>query len=62
MAACFLESPSSTKIFTGLQHSFQVWQGLINVSESFPYKDSLFTLAKTRKEALESILPSDQIS
>jgi hypothetical protein len=45
----FWESPSSTKIFNGLQHSFQVWQGFINVSESFSYKDSLFILA-TRKE------------
>jgi len=46
----FWESPSSTKIFNKLQHSFQVWQGFINVSESFPYNDSLFILAKTRKE------------
>jgi len=28
---------------------FQVWQGFINVSKSFSYKDSLFILA-TRKE------------
>jgi hypothetical protein len=27
-----------------------VWQGFINVSESFSYKDSLFILATTRKE------------
>ena len=33
----FWESPVSTKIFNGLQHSFQVWQGFINVSESFSY-------------------------
>jgi len=47
----FWESPNSTKIFNGLQHSFQVWQGFINVSESFSYKDSLFILAtKKRKE------------
>jgi hypothetical protein len=46
----FWESPSSTKIFNGLQHSFQVWQGFINVSKSFSYKDSLFILAVTRKE------------
>ena len=46
----FWESPSSTKIFNGLQHSFQVWQGFINVSESFSYKDSLFILATKRKE------------
>jgi hypothetical protein len=31
----FWESPSYTKIFNGLQHSFQVWQGFINVSKSF---------------------------
>ena len=43
------ESPRSTKIFNG-QHSFQVWQGLINVSESFSYNDSLFIQATTRKE------------
>jgi hypothetical protein len=41
----------STKILNGLQHSFQVWQGFINVLESFSYKDSLFILAtKKRKE------------
>ena len=27
-----------------------MWQGFINVSESFSYKDSLFILATTRKE------------
>jgi hypothetical protein len=26
------------------------WQGFINVSESFSYKDSLFIIATTRKE------------
>jgi len=46
----FWESLSSTKIFNGLQHSFQVWQGFINISKSFFYKDSLFILATTRKE------------
>ena len=46
----FWESPNSTKIFNGLQHSFQVWQGFINVSESFSYKDSLFILATKRIE------------
>jgi hypothetical protein len=46
----FWESPNSTRIFNGLQYSFQVWQGFINVSESFSYKDSLFILATTRKE------------
>jgi hypothetical protein len=49
----FWESPSSKKIFNGLQHSFQVWQGFINVSESFSYKNSLFILATTRKENFE---------
>jgi hypothetical protein len=46
----FWESPNSTKIFNGLQHSFQVWQRLINVSESFSYKDFLFILATKKKE------------
>jgi len=30
----FLKSTNSTKIFNGLQHSFQVWQGFIIISES----------------------------
>ena len=46
----FWESTNNTRIFNGLQHSFQVWQGFINVSESFSYKDSLFILATKRKE------------
>ena len=46
----FWESPSSARIFNGLQDSFQVWQGFINVSKSFSYKDSLFIIATTRKE------------
>lgn len=46
----FLNSTNSTKIFNGLQHSFQVWQGFIIISESFSYKDSLFILATKRKE------------
>jgi hypothetical protein len=46
----FWESSCSTRIFNGLQYSFQMWQGFINVSESFSYKDSLFILATTRKE------------
>jgi hypothetical protein len=46
----FWESPSAIKIFNELQHSFQVWQGFINVSESFFYNDSLFIIATTRKE------------
>ena len=46
----FWEFLISTKIFNGLQHSFQVWQGFINVSESFSYKDSLFILATKKKK------------
>jgi hypothetical protein len=46
----FWKSPNSTKIFNGLQHSFQVWQGFINVLESFSYKDFLFILVTKRKE------------
>jgi hypothetical protein len=46
----FWESPNSTKIFNGLQHSFQVWQWFIIISESFSYKNSLFILATKRKE------------
>jgi len=58
----FWKSANSTKIFNGLQHSFQLWQGFINVSESFSYKDSLFILGtKKGKKILELILPSDLI-
>jgi hypothetical protein len=46
----FWESSSSTRIFNGMQHSFQVWQGFINVSESSYYKDSLFIIATIRKK------------
>jgi hypothetical protein len=46
----FWKSTNSTKIFNGLQHSFQVWQGFIIISESFSHKDSLFFLATKRKE------------
>jgi hypothetical protein len=52
------------KIFNGLQHSFQVWQGFINVLESFSYKDFLFipaTKKKKGKKISELILPSDLI-
>jgi hypothetical protein len=39
-----------------------VWQGFINVLESFSYKDSLFILViKKKKKILELILPSDLI-
>jgi len=58
----FWKFPISTKIFNGLQHSFQVWQGFINVLESFFYKDFLFILAtKKGKKISELILPSDLI-
>jgi hypothetical protein len=46
----FWEYPNFIKIFNELQHSFQVWQGFINVSESFSYKDSLFILATKKEE------------
>ena len=46
----FWKSTNSTKIFNGLQHSFQVWQGFIIISKSFSYKDSLFILVTKRKE------------
>ena len=58
----FWESPNSPKIFNGLQHSFHMWQGFINVSESFSYKDSLFILTtKKGNKISELILPSDLI-
>jgi len=50
VTTCFGNLLILQKTFNGLQHSFQVWQGFINVSESFSYKDSLFILATTRKE------------
>ena len=46
----FWKSTNSTKIFNGLQDSFQVCQGFIIISESFSYKDFLFILATKRKE------------
>ena len=46
----FWKSTNSTKIFNRLQHSFQVWQGFIIISESFSYKDSLSILATKRKK------------
>jgi hypothetical protein len=44
------QNPFLTRIFYRLQYSFQVWQGFINVSEFFSYKDSLFILVIRRKE------------
>jgi hypothetical protein len=46
----FWEFPSSTRIFNEVQYNLQVWQGLINVSESFSYKDSLFILTTQGKK------------
>ena len=46
----FWEFPSSTRIFNELQYDVLVWQGFINVSESFSYKDSLFILATQGKK------------
>jgi len=46
----FWESPNSWRIFNRLQHSFHVWQGFINVLESFSYKNSIFILATKRKK------------
>jgi hypothetical protein len=34
-SSLFWESPNSLKIFNGLQHSLHVWQGFINVQNSF---------------------------
>ena len=47
----FWEFPSSTRIFNELQYNLQVWQGFINVPESFSYKDSLFVLATQGKKS-----------
>jgi hypothetical protein len=52
----FWESPNSTKIFNGLQHSFQVWQVFINVSESIFYKDSLFILATKKGKKISDLI------
>jgi len=38
-----------------------MWQGFINILESFSYKDSLFILATKKKKISELILPSDLI-
>jgi hypothetical protein len=42
----FWEFSSSIRIFNELQYNLQVWQGFINVLESFSYKDSLATQGK----------------
>jgi hypothetical protein len=47
----FWKFPSSTRIFNELQYNLQVWQGFINVSASFSYKDSLFILATQGKKS-----------
>jgi len=46
----FWEFPSSTRIFNELQYNLQVWQGFVNVLESFSYKDSLSILATQGKK------------
>jgi hypothetical protein len=46
----FWEFPSSTRIFNEVQYNLQVWQGFINVSKSFSYKDFLFILATQGKK------------
>jgi hypothetical protein len=50
----FWKSLSSTRIFNGLQYSFQVWQRFINVSKSFSYKDFLIhpSYNKERKSVI----------
>jgi hypothetical protein len=52
----FWESPSFTRIFNGLQYSFQMWQEFINVSKSFSYKDFFIhrSYNKERKSAIYS--------
>jgi hypothetical protein len=37
-------------IFNELEYNFQVWQGFINIPESFFYKDFLFILATQGKK------------
>jgi len=49
------EFPNSTRIFNELQYNLQVWQGFINVSESFSYNDSLFILATQAKKMEDDI-------
>jgi hypothetical protein len=46
----FWKFPSSTRIFYVLQYNLQVWQGFVNVSESFSYKNSLFILVTQRRK------------
>jgi len=58
----FWESPRSTRIFNGLQNSFQVWKRFINVSKFFSYMDSLFIQLQQGNKTSELILPSHQIS
>jgi len=50
VAACFGNILILQGSLIGCNIVFQVWQGFINVSKSFSYKDSLFILATTRKE------------
>jgi hypothetical protein len=50
VAACFGNILILQGYLMGYNIVFQVWQGFINVSKSFSYKDSLFILATIRKE------------
>jgi hypothetical protein len=57
----FWESSNSTKMFNGLQHSFQVWQGFINVLESFSYKEGFILATKKENKISELIIPSNLV-
>ena len=50
VSACFGNILILQGYLMGYNIVFQVWQGFINVSKSFSYKDSLFILATIRKE------------
>jgi hypothetical protein len=47
----FWKFSNSTRIFNKLQNNLQVWQGFVNVSESFSNKDSLFILTTQEKKS-----------
>jgi hypothetical protein len=49
MATCFGNLLVIQRSLMGCNIVFK-WQGFLNISESFFYKDSLFILATTRKE------------
>jgi hypothetical protein len=50
----FWKSTNSTKIFNGLQHSFQVWQGFIIISESFFLQGYLIHPSYKKKRRLQN--------